>query len=84
MMMMWSFVNTDCQEAEETVELEMTGLANSSDVTVSEKSFQMKANLLFNKGKPLFKKKLGFNEKLSQNGGPPPLVLYLWNPYSDF
>ena len=43
-MMIWSFVKTDFQEAEETVELEMTGLANSSDVTVSEKSFQMKAN----------------------------------------
>ena len=48
MMMIWSFVNTDCQETEETVELEMTGLANSSDVTVSEKSFQMKENLLNN------------------------------------
>ena len=49
MMMIWSFVNTDCQETEETVELEMTGLTNSSDVTVSEKSFQMKENLLYNK-----------------------------------
>ena len=49
MMMIWSFVNTDCQEAEETVELEMTGLANSSDVTVSEKSFSDAKNLLYNK-----------------------------------
>ena len=34
-----SLVNTDCQEEEETVDLEMTGLANSSNVTVSENSF---------------------------------------------
>ena len=49
MMMIWSLVNTNCQEEEEKVELEMTGLANSSDVTVSEKSFQVKENLFYNK-----------------------------------
>ena len=33
-------VNTNCQEEEEKVELEMTGLANFADVTVNENSFQ--------------------------------------------
>ena len=49
MVMIWyicSLVNTNGQEM---VELEMTGLANSSDVTVSEKSFSDATNLLYNK-----------------------------------
>ena len=34
-------------------------------------------------GKPSFKKKAEFYEKVSQNGDPPPPVLLLWNPYSE-